>query len=127
MTVVDELGRSKYVSLTTYRKDGTGVATPVWHVRHGDELFIVSEADAWKVKRLRRDTRVIVTVCSVRGKIAPGAPSAAGTARLLDETGTQQARALLARKYVLSRVGNWFAKVLRLPKKPVIGIVVTLA
>ena|SRR5258705_4308377 len=125
MTIVDEIGRSRYVSLTTYRKDGTGVATPVWHVVDGGELFVVSDADAWKVKRIRNNSNVVVTVCSFRGKIAPGAPSAQGTARLLDETGTKTSRALLARKYVLSRTGNWFTKILHLPKRPVIGIAVT--
>jgi PPOX class probable F420-dependent enzyme len=126
MTVLDEIGRSKYVSLTTYRKDGTAVATPVWHVRDGDRLVVVSEADAWKVKRIRRNGQVVVTVCDFRGRIAPGAPTAPGEARLLDETGTQTARALLARKYLSSRVGNWLARVLHLRKRPVIGIAVTL-
>jgi uncharacterized protein len=122
---MDQIGRSKYVSLVTYRKNGTGVATPVWHVVKGDELFVVSDADAWKVKRIRRDSRAVVTVCGFRGKIAPGAPSAQGTARLLDEAGTQRARALLAEKYVLSRLGNWFARILRLRRRPLIGIAVT--
>lgn len=125
MTVDDEIGRSKYVSLTTYRKDGTGVATPVWHVVNGDELFIVSDADAWKVKRIRNNSDVVVTVCNIRGKIAPDAPSAQGTARVLDEAHTQAGRKLIARKYVLSRMGNWFTKILRLRKRPVIGIAVT--
>jgi hypothetical protein len=67
----------------------------------------------------------VVTVCSIRGKIAPGAPSAEGTARLLDEAGTETGRKLLARKYVLSRMGNWFTRTLRLRRRPVIGIAVT--
>jgi len=125
MTVVDEFGRSKYVSLTTYRKDGTGVATPVWHVVNEGELLVVSEADAWKVKRIRNNSHVTVTVCGARGAIAPGAPSAEGTARLLDGPGTEAGRKLLARKYVLSRVGNWFAKVLHIRRPPLIGIAVT--
>ncbi len=125
MTVVDELGRSKYVSLTTYRKDGTAVPTPVWHVVQGGELFVVSEADAWKVKRIRKNSHVVVTACDIRGKIAPGAATAEGTARLLDEAGTESARTLLARRYVLSRLGNWFAKLLRLKRKPLVGIAVT--
>jgi len=124
MTVVDEIGRSQYVSLTTYRKDGTAVATPVWHALDGGELFIISNADAWKVKRIRNNNQVVVTVCSFRGKIAPGAPSAQGTARVLDEAETAAARKLIARKYVLSRLGNWFTKALRLKKTPVVGIVV---
>lgn len=125
MNVVDEIGRSRYVSLTTYRKDGTAVATPVWHAVSGGELFIVSDADAWKVKRIRKNSHVVVTVCSVRGKIAPGAPSAEGTARLLDEAGTETGRALVARKYFLSRMGNWLTKILHLRRPPVIGIAVT--
>ena len=125
MTVIDEIGRSRYVSLTTYRKDGTGVATPVWHVVHGGELFVVSDANAWKVKRIRNNSHVVVTVCGIRGKIAPGAPSAPGTARLLDETETDTVRKLLARKYVLSRTGNWLTRILHLPRRPVTGIAVT--
>jgi PPOX class probable F420-dependent enzyme len=125
MSVIDEIGRSRYVSLTTYRRDGTGVATPVWHVLTGGELLVVSDANAWKVKRIRNDSRVVVTVCGLRGKITPGAPSAPGRARLLDEADTQAGRTLLARKYVLSRMGNWFTRILHLPKRPVIGIAVT--
>jgi PPOX class probable F420-dependent enzyme len=125
MTVPDEIGRSKYVSLTTYRKDGTGVATPVWQVVNGGELFVVSGADAWKVKRIRNNSRVVVTVCDFRGKIAPSAPSAEGSARLLDEADTETVRKLLARKYFMSRAGNWLTKVLRLRRPPVIGIAVT--
>jgi PPOX class probable F420-dependent enzyme len=125
MTVVDEFRRSKYVSLTTYRKDGTGVPTPVWHVMTGDELIVISEAEAWKVKRIRKNSHVVVTVCDIRGRTAPGAASAEGTARLLDQAGTEAGRALLARKYFMSRTGNWFAKILRLRRPPLIGIAVT--
>jgi uncharacterized protein len=125
MTVPAEIGHSKYVSLTTYRKDGTGVATPVWHVENDGELLVVSEAGAWKVKRIRNNSHVVVTVCSLRGRVVPGAPSAEGTARLLDAAETETGRTLLARKYVLSRVGNWFARILRLRRAPLIGIAVT--
>jgi PPOX class probable F420-dependent enzyme len=126
VTVIDEIGRAGYVSLTTYRKDGTAVATPVWLALDGGELFIISDADAWKVKRIRRNGRVVVTVCGIRGRVAPGAPSAEGVARLLDDAGTRSARALIAKKYLMSRVGNWLNRTLRLRKTPVIGIAVTL-
>ena len=126
MTLVEQFGRARYVSLTTFRKDGTDVATPVWLAADGGQLFIVSDADAGKVKRIRRDSHVTVAVCDVRGRIAPDALSAEGTARVLDETQTQVARKLIARKYVMSRLGNWAARVLHLPKKPAIGIAVTL-
>jgi uncharacterized protein len=125
VTTVEEIARSRYVSLTTYRRDGTPVATPVWHVPSGGELFIVSEASAGKVKRIRNNGSVVVTVCNLRGRIAPDAPSATGQARLLDDAGTQAARRLLAGRYLTSRVGNWFARILRLRRPPMIGIAVT--
>jgi uncharacterized protein len=126
MTIVDEIGRSKYISLTTFRKDGTAVATPVWHVVNDGELLVVSDAEAGKVKRIRNNSHVVVTVCGIRGKVAPGAPSAEGTARLLDEADTKAGRALLARKYVLSRMGNRFAKILHLRQRPATAIAVKL-
>jgi PPOX class probable F420-dependent enzyme len=121
-----EIARSRYVSLTTFRRDGTPVATPVWHVVNGDELLIVSDAAAGKVKRIRNTGRVGVTVCDLRGRIAPGAPTADGTARLLDEAATASVRALLARRYLMSRLGNGLARLLRLRRPPLIGIAVTL-
>lgn len=125
MAVPDEIARSRYVSLTTYRRNGIAVATPVWHVTNGTELLIISEARAGKVKRIRNNGNVVVTVCDLRGRIAPGAPSATGTAHLLDEAETATARELLARRYVLSRVGNWIARALRLSRPPMAGIAVT--
>jgi hypothetical protein len=125
MTVADEFVRSRYVSLTTYRKDGTPVATPVWHVPHNAEFWIVTEAGSGKVKRIRNNSQVLVAPCSLRGTVAPDAPSATGTARLLDDAGTAQARKLLARRYVMSRAGNWFARMLRLRRPPLVGIVVS--
>jgi PPOX class probable F420-dependent enzyme len=85
----------------------------------------VSEADAWKVKRVRRDSRAEVTVCDVRGRIKPGAPHAKGTARLLDPADTAAARRRLARKYLMSRLGNGFANLLRIKRPPMAAIAVT--
>lgn len=125
MSVVDEIGHSKYISLTTYRKDGTPVATPVWHVVQDGVLYLISDADAWKVKRIRKNSHVVVTVCNFRGRIAPGAPSAEGTARLLDEAETQTGRRLIARKYFLSRLGNQLVSMFRVRRNAVIAIAVT--
>jgi uncharacterized protein len=126
MTIVDQIGRSRYISLTTFRKDGTGVSTPVWYVVDGGRLLVISEAAAGKVKRIRNNGRVVVAVCDIRGRIAPGAPTAEGTARLLDHAETQAGRMLLARRYLLSRLGNWAARLLRLRRPPLIGIAITL-
>lgn len=126
MTLQD-FARSEYVSLTTYRKDGTPVATPVWAAADGGVLYVWTRSDSWKVKRLRNDSRVLVTVCDVRGRIADGAPSAEGTARLLDRDGTAAVRKVLARKYTWKFwLVDWPAMVARLGKRPHTGIAVTL-
>ncbi|WP_330333474.1 PPOX class F420-dependent oxidoreductase [Streptomyces sp. NBC_00536] len=96
---LEELGRSRYVSLTTYRKDGTPVATPVWAVADGGELYIWTKSDTWKVKRIRNNGRVSVVACDVRGRAEEGATALEGEARLLDEAGLNRVRKLMARKY----------------------------
>ncbi|MFJ7995728.1 PPOX class F420-dependent oxidoreductase [Streptomyces sp. NPDC096310] len=124
--MLGDLARSRYVSLTTYRKDGTGVATPVWHAVDGDELFVWTRSDSWKVKRLRADPRAVVAVCDVRGRIAPGAPTAEGTARLLEGADLDRVLKLIARKYTWQ---FWLvdvpARIARRGKRPHTGIVVT--
>uniref|UniRef100_A0AAU2JWD7 PPOX class F420-dependent oxidoreductase n=1 Tax=Streptomyces sp. NBC_00049 TaxID=2903617 RepID=A0AAU2JWD7_9ACTN len=96
---LEELGRARYVSLTTFRKDGTPVATPVWAVADGGELYVWTRSDSWKVRRIRNDGRVTVTACDVRGRVAEGAAVLDGEARLLDEAGLTRVRKLMSRKY----------------------------
>ncbi|WP_340374193.1 PPOX class F420-dependent oxidoreductase [Streptomyces sp. SS7] len=100
---LDRLGAGKYLLITSYRKNGTGVATPVWVVRDGDTLGAWSAADAWKVKRIRARADVLVGPCDVRGN-PTGAPVPA-TAEICDARTTARYRTLLARKYgVLGRL-----------------------
>ena len=55
MAAIDELSKAQYVNLETFRKNGTGVQTPVWVGRDGNELVIFTNGDSYKVKRLRRN------------------------------------------------------------------------
>ncbi|MBO1332823.1 PPOX class F420-dependent oxidoreductase [Streptomyces sp. VRA16 Mangrove soil] len=127
MSDIEAIRRAKYISLTTYRKDGTAVATPVWQVGGADgTLLVVTPAHAWKVKRIRNNGAVTVAVCTVRGHVAPGAAVLSGNARLLDEAGTADAQRLLAKKYLSSRIGNGFLKLFRVRRKPMAGIAITL-
>ena len=126
MTVPAEIAASKQISLTTYRKDGTPVATPVWHVAEGDTVTTVSAADAGKVKRIRRNPEVEIVACDIRGKVIPDAQRVRGVAALLPPSETEAARRLLARRYVSARLGAWFSRVLHIKRPPAIGIVITL-
>jgi uncharacterized protein len=59
----------KYLSITSYRSDGTGVATPVWFVRDGGRLLVETGADSYKVRRVRREPFVAIAMCTARGKL----------------------------------------------------------
>jgi PPOX class probable F420-dependent enzyme len=126
MPVPAEIAASKQINLITYRKDGTPVSTPVWHVADGNTVTTVSAADAWKVKRIRRNPRVEVVACDIRGKVNPGARPVPGTATLLPDSETESARRLLERRYISARIGGGLSRLLHIKRPAGIGIVVTL-
>ncbi|SCK18003.1 hypothetical protein YWIDRAFT_04416 [Streptomyces sp. SceaMP-e96] len=84
--------------------------------------------DSWKVKRLRKDTRVTVTPCDVRGRIAEGAQTVEGTGRLLEGgAGLGRVRKAMARKYGLRfRLMDGVGALVRGGRRPHVGISVTL-
>ena len=60
---------AQYVALTTYRRDGTPVTTPVWAAAEGESLYLFSNAAAGKVKRLRNSSRAAIAPCTATGTI----------------------------------------------------------
>jgi PPOX class probable F420-dependent enzyme len=77
------LAESRFVSLTTFRRSGQPVSTPVWVALEGDALVVTTPAESGKVKRLRNDSRVQIRPCSRTGRVDDGAPSVAGVAQVL--------------------------------------------
>ena len=91
----------KYCLLTTFRRSGEGVPTPVWFGLAGGRAYVRTETDAGKVKRIRNDGRVTVAPCTVRGK--PLGPVAEGKARTLPGSEEAGAEAALQANYGLFR------------------------
>jgi PPOX class probable F420-dependent enzyme len=91
----------KRALLVTYRRDGTPVPTPVWAAEADGLLYVRSERTAGKIKRLRRDARVLVAPCTVRGEPL-GSPFEA-TARMLPSQDEAVAERALVRRYGLGR------------------------
>jgi PPOX class probable F420-dependent enzyme len=98
-----------YISLETFKKNGDGVKTPVWFVLHDNAFYIYTEADSWKVKRMRNNPRVRVAACSIRGTIK--GPWLDGTASLVEGDERRAADRLLDRKYFLKRVFNFLSRI----------------
>ena len=124
MTTLDRLAAEKYVLLTTFRKDGRAVPTPVWVVGDGDALAVWTVSDSGKVKRIRRDGTVTVAPCDVRGR--PHGEAVPGHATLCGPEDTRRIRDLLKRKYWLLGRLSLLGSRLRRGERATIGIRVTL-
>ncbi|MDG2303426.1 MAG: PPOX class F420-dependent oxidoreductase [Candidatus Binatia bacterium] len=62
-----ELADETYVSLETFKRDGTGVKTPVWAAPLDGTMVIFTEGSSYKVKRVRQNPKVRVAACDARG------------------------------------------------------------
>ncbi len=99
MPTLEQLGSEKYASLTTFRKDGSAVPTPVWVLPAGAGVAVWTVSDSWKVKRVRNNPRVTVTACDIRGNVRGEAVE--GRARIADAAERDRFAGVLARKYKL--------------------------
>lgn len=120
----DSLAEGKYLLITSHRKNGTGVATPVWVVRDGVALGVWSAADSWKVKRIRARADVLVGPCDVRGN--PTGEQIPATAEICDPETTARYRAMIARKYPVTGRLVLLGSRLRRGRNGTVGIRVTL-
>jgi uncharacterized protein len=91
------MARTWTVLLTTYKRDGSAVPTPVNLAVEGDHAYFRSYDKAWKTKRIRNNPMVEVAPCSLRGK--PRGPALTARARLLEGPEDEHAAEVLERKY----------------------------
>ena len=96
MALADE----KYLSMTTFRRDGTPVATPVWVVGLDDgTIGFWTSSGSGKAKRLAHTTRVLVQPSDVRGRAEAGTEPVEGTARLVSGADLDEIRRKIVAKY----------------------------
>jgi len=60
---------AEYISFSTQKRDGSTVETPVWFARVNDKIYVYSEGNAGKVKRLRNFPQSRIATCGVRGAL----------------------------------------------------------
>ncbi|MER6675344.1 PPOX class F420-dependent oxidoreductase [Streptomyces sp. NPDC000983] len=123
-TPLDRLGSGQYLLITSYRKNGTAVPTPVWVVRDGDALGVWTVADSWKVKRIRARADVLVGPCDLRGR--PTGDSVPATAEITDAATVARYRKLIARKYGIVGRLTLLGSRIRRRSAGTVGIRVTL-
>ena len=113
MTTLDQLRSSYTIALTTTRKDGSTVMTPVTVVFDGDTGYVRTTGGTGKVKRIRRTPAVLAAPATARG--TPTGDGIAMEAHMADATETAAANRLLRRKYpivhgVVFRLGERFQR-----------------
>jgi uncharacterized protein len=104
-----DLGRGQCIALTTFRRTGQAVTTPVWFAIGRGTIYVETHADAGKLKRLRHTARVTLAPCTYSGKVTGAVCE--GNARVL--TGSEEimaASVALAKKYGVMRSLHHFVR-----------------
>ena len=96
------LGNEQFLSLTTFRRSGERVSTPMWVARDGDALIMFTPQASGKVKRLRNSPRVELRPCGRLGHVSDSVEPVAGVAEVLaDDDSLERAKGMIRRKYGL--------------------------
>jgi PPOX class probable F420-dependent enzyme len=104
----------KFMLLTSFRRNGTPVATPVWVVGlDGEQVAFYTSSGSGKAKRLSHTARVTVQPCNARGRVKPGSQPVEATARLVSGSELEAIRTRVVAKYgVVARFTKLGAKLI---------------
>lgn len=105
---ISEISTSKCISLTTFKRDGTKISTPIWFNVIGEKIYVTTEPGAWKVKRIANNPNVEFAVCTQRGKVT--GQTFGGTARILPPVELAAVIAAKKRRYATFRLIHLFKK-----------------
>ena len=101
------LDKEKYMTLTTFRKTGEAVVTPVWFAENNGIIYVGTGENAGKIKRIRHTERVTLAACTMSGKVTGS--EIEGMARVVSEQEEMsEAEAALSKKYGLTRSIYYF-------------------
>lgn len=98
MTIINNLDKATFIALETFKKSGEGVITPTWVTGENDKLYVWTDRDSWKVKRIRNNPNV--RICQSDGRGKPKDDWFEARARVLDsDNAREKARMLFKTKY----------------------------
>ena len=95
---MNQFVNQQFISLETVRKNGQAVATPVWFVESEGALWVWTQADSGKIKRIRNNSKVRVAPCDQRGGLKGEWVNATAT-HIEDEAGVERVSALLRKRF----------------------------
>jgi PPOX class probable F420-dependent enzyme len=107
-----ELEKEEYISLTTYRKTGVAVSSPVWFALEDNKIYVLSLIRAGKLKRLKNNPNVLITPCDYAGKTHGESIKGTAIVHEAESDMGKYANKTLSRKYgFLKRVYDLFHRV----------------
>ncbi len=100
-TIDKILHNQKCISLSTYKENGEGVPTPVWFAKENNDIYIMTEEQSWKAKRIKKSSKVAFVSCSYRGKIRRKFKDLriVGKAEFLEQEESKKTQQRFAKKY----------------------------
>lgn len=93
------LQQEQYISLKTFRKNGEGLATPVWFALEGDKLYVLTLENSGKHKRLKNNPQVELMPCDARGTTHGTTYKGQAKIHAADSEGGKYANNALSKKY----------------------------
>lgn len=95
--IPEQFSEQDYINLETYKKDRTGVKTPVWFVTDRDTIYVITREKTGKVKRIKNNATVRICPCSFNG--TPKGNWVSGTATKVQGEEERKAISLRKKKY----------------------------
>jgi len=101
----------RYLNLESFKRDGTPIQTPVWFAEDHGVLYVYTLGNAGKVKRIRRNPRIRIAPCTMRGIVT--GPWVEAEATIVDATTAAHGHALLRHKYGwMKGMGDLFSRMM---------------
>jgi PPOX class probable F420-dependent enzyme len=119
-TTFADVIKAKYVSLTTFTKDGRSKPTPIWIAPDGDRALVITEKNSWKAQRIPNTPRLAPAPSDMTGHAKGEAVEAVAT--ILDPSQTEKVYQAIGERYgLIGHVFNLFSK-LRGGTKRTVGL-----
>src|SRR5512139_599710 len=95
----ESLKQHQFIALSTFRKSGVEVVTPVWFVNQEDKVYVWTGRTSGKVKRIKNNPRIQLAPSDMRG--TPRGELLEGTASIHEQNERPDVDGLFRKKYGL--------------------------
>lgn len=119
-----QLKYGKHISIKTFRKNGKGVAMPVWFLEENHKFYICTGGATFKVRRIRNDSNVQIAACGSNGSLT--GEFFDGKARIMANNEVGNIYSLFRKKYSGFKMWNFFANLGKKEEKKHIYLEITL-